>query len=138
MLVLKIIAGILVLWFLYWAITTLNQKVIKKYKYDFFEGYLFGLAFVSNLFIYFGHEWYLEAIAKSGDQLNGMIIMGIGVIGLLLLIYINIKWTNFIVGLVGSVIQIALFAIASYFAVFLIFIAAGLLANTRPVYNLNK
>lgn len=138
MLVLKIIAGILILWFLYWAITTLNRKVINKYKYNFFEGHLFGLAFVSNLFIYFGHEWYLEAIAKSGDQLNGMILMGIGGIGLLLLIYINIKWTNFIVGLVGSAIQIALFAIASYFAVFLIVIAVGLLANTRPVYNLNK
>ncbi len=137
MLVLKIIAGILILWFLYWSIKTLNEKVIRKFNYDFFDQGNFIIAFISNLFIYFGREWYIEALEKSGDILNGIILMGIGGVGLLLLVIINIRQTNFLVGLIGSVIQIALFAIGSYFVFFFILIAIAFLSNTRPVYNLN-
>ena len=137
MLVLKIIAGITLLWSLYWVITTLNEKVMQKFKYDFLDSGSFGIAFVSNLFIYFGHMWYLEAIEKSGDILNGMVLIGIGIVGLLLLTFINIKRTNFIIGITGSVIQIALFGIASFFAFFLIFLAFAFMANARPVYNIN-
>jgi len=137
MLVLKIIAGITLLWLIYWSITTLNNKVWKKFKYNFFDSSNFVLAFISNLFIYFGREWYLEVLEKGGDLLNGMVLMGIGGIGLLLLIFLNIKGTNFIVGVVGSMIQLALFGIASFFAVFIVMLAIAFFANARPVYNIN-
>ena len=137
MLVFKIIVGITFLWTLYFVIKTLNEKVIHTFKYDFFDTGSFGIAFISNLFIYFGYMWYLEAIEKSGDIFNGGILIGIGIVGLLLLTFINIKRTNFIIGITGSVIQIALFGIASFFAFFLIFLAFAFMANTRPVYNIN-
>jgi len=138
MLVLKIMGFISVLGFLYWVITTLNNKVIKKFNHDFLDSGNFIIAFISNLFIYFGHMWYVEAITKSGDVLNGILIMGIGGLGLLLLITLNIKMTNFLVGLTGSLIQITLFGIASFFAFFVIFIVIAFFANARPVYNINN
>ena len=137
MLVLKIVIGILLLWALYWVITGLNNKVMQKFKHDFLDSGSFGIAFVSNLCIYFGHMWYIEALEKSGDVLNGMFIMEVGGIGLLFLVVLNIRKTNFVVGLTGSVIQIALFGIASFFAFFLIFLVGAFFANARPVYNIN-
>jgi len=137
MLVLTIIGIVAVLGFLYWMITTLNSKVIEKFDHDFFDLGLFFLAFISNLLIYFGHDWYLDALAQQGDILNGMIIIGIGAVGLLLLIMVNIRQTNLIVGIIGSIIQLFLFAIGSLFGAIGLIVAGAALMGTRPVFVLN-
>ena len=138
MFVLKIIAILTSLWIFYKIITTLNNKIYTKYKHDFFDSDIFWLAFISNVFIYFGHTWYSEALINHADLLNGQIVMGIGGLGLLLLTALNIKSTNFIIGITGSVIQIALFAIASFFTFFILMIIGLWMMETKPVYVINK
>jgi len=137
MLVLKIIAGVALLWALYRVIRSLNNKVIKKFNYEFLDKAVFSIAFISNLLIYFGQMWYFEAVERSGDVFNGILLIGFGIVGLLFIVFINIKRTNFLVGISGSVIQLSLFGVASFFAVFVIWFVVASIANARPVYNIN-
>ena len=138
MFVLKTIAVLVLLVLLYKGITTLNNKVYAKFKYDFFDQSLFILAFGSNLLLYFGHSWYLESLKTGIGILNGQVLMGIGAFGLLLLVALNIQKTNLLIGLIGSLIQIFLFMIASFFTVFILMAAALWLSETKPVYVINN
>ncbi len=137
MTVLYILGFVAVISFLYWGIRKLDSMVEAKFKYTFFDPGVFGIAFVSNLLLYFGNSWYKEALKKSGDLLNGELLMVFGGIGLLLVIFLNIRSTNYIVGIIGSAIQLTLFAVATFFGVLALIIIGAFLMGTRPVYVLN-
>ena len=138
MTVLYILGVVAVISFLYWGIIKLDSMVEEKFKYTFFDTGVFVIAFVSNLLLYFGNSWYKEALKKSGDLLNGELLMAFGGIGLLLVIFLNIRSTNYIVGIIGSAIQLILFAVATFFGVLALIIIGAFLMGTRPVYVLNN
>jgi len=139
MLVIKIILGSLILFSLYYIISRLNEKAIATYKHDFFSTNLFILAFVSYVSIYSGHFWYVEELASNGgDPLSGALVMSFGIIGLLTILILNIKQTNILVGVIGTLIQLQLFMLGSFFAVFIIIAAIAGISQVRPVYNINN
>ena len=113
MTVLTIIGILLAALVLYIAIEKLNSYTDKKFNYLFFDVGTFVPVAISYLLLFFGNKWYQEAIEKSGDILNGAIVFGIGVIILLVIIYKNFKATNFIVGLFGTVFQLAIYTIGT-------------------------
>lgn len=138
MLVIKVLIGALVLFSLYYIISRLNEKAIASFKHDFFSTNLFVLAFVSYVSIYVGHFWYVKELATNGgDPLSGALVMSFGIIGLLTILILNIKQTNILVGVLGTLIQLPLFVIGSFFAVFIIIAAIAGISQVRPVYNIN-
>ena len=138
MLVLKIIAGVILLIVLIMSIGQFYYWVERKFKFDFFDEKLFGIAFISNLLLYFGREWYLDAVADKGDTLNGTVLMVVGSLGILFIIYKNIKGTNFFMGILVSCIQLPLFALGSIYGALMAFALLAALGETKPVYMINK
>ena len=138
MLVLKIVAGVILLFALIMAIGQFYAWIDRKYRFDFFDEKLFATAFISNLLLYFGREWYLDALADNGDTLNGTVLMVVGSLGIFFIIYKNIKGTNFFMGLLVSCIQLPLFALGSIYGAIMAFALLAALGETKPVYMINK
>ena len=137
MLVLKIVGGIILLLVFIAVIAKFHSYVERKYKFDFFDEKLFGTAFVSNLFLYFGRAWYFDAIKENDDHLNGIVLMVFGTIGVLYIIYQNIKRTSFFLGLLISCIQLPLFVLGSFYGAIMIIGIVAALGSAKPVYNIN-
>ena len=138
MLVLKIIGGIILFLVLVALIAKFHSWVEQKYRFDFFNETLFGTSFISYLLLYFGHKWYLDAIKDNGDHLNGTFLMWFGAMGILFIIYKNIKGTNFFVGLLVTCIQLPLFAIGSFYGAIMVLGVLAALGSAKPVYNINQ
>ena len=138
MLVLKIIGGAILFFALLMFFTQWYEKLERKYQYDFFDTQLFVVAALSNSAIYFGHMWYLEALKVNGDRLNGELLITFGIWGLIYVVYRNIKGTNFFIGILGSVLQLALFGAGTVFAIIAIFGLIAALSETKPTYVINN
>ncbi len=132
--IIGVIAGlILVLMF----VVGMNDHTQKKYNYEIFNWYNLAATAVGYGFLLFGRSWYLEAAGKGGDILNGIILIGIGILIIGFVVRNNIKKTSLKFGLLFSVIQLALYIPASIVAAYGLFIAFAFFAQTKPVYSIN-
>ena len=121
----------------YILVLKIDAYSYRVYGFEFFTLPRFMIVFVANIFLYFGESWYVEEAVKSGDILNGIILILIGLGLILYNTYINISKTSLVFGFLVSLFQLALFAIGSLFALLGLFIMLALLSQTKPVYNLN-
>jgi len=142
MLVLKIIVGLIVLAGIIWSFFAFNNHCKNKFDYRFFTMPSFLTVGASLIATSFGNEWRMNSIQTNGDILNGIVIMGIGVIVALFLVYLNLKNTNLIYGLGGSAVQLVVFGVLAYFGLLIlmlgIFISVLASMGARPVYVVNK
>jgi len=138
MIVLGIIGFIAVGLLLYWLVTVVNNYSYKKYKYEFFNMQNFVTTAIGYAFLFFGNNWYMDALKANGDLLNGGILIGIGAVTVLYVVYLNIKRTDLLFGLLGSLFQLILYVALTLGAVFALLIVMAALSETKPVYNLNK
>ncbi len=138
MIVLGIILGIVIMIVIAILIEKLDTMVSQNYGgYKFFTIGNFITVFVGYVLIYFGHSWFVKAVAKSGDSLNGIVLICIGLFLVLVVVVKNITNTSFILGFTVSIFQLALFAFGSVFAFFALLMAIAFFAETKPVYNIN-
>ena len=138
MTVLYIIGALLVIALIFALVAKINAFSENSYKYEFFTWGNLAFTTVSYITLYFGRKWYLtELILKDGDTLNGLILIGIGVLMILGLLFTHIKNTNFIFGFIIGLLQLVLYVPASILGIFAFLIAAAWLAETKPVVNLN-
>lgn len=147
MLILKIIGVVLAAAAIFGSLWAFNQHCQKKFSYRFFNS---ASAFATALAIglgYGGYNWRESAITQGGDPLNGLILMIFGVIVAAVLIYFNFKKTNVLYGVGGTVIQLIVFSILTYFlliigfiAIFLAILFAGAIGSgaIKPVYVINR
>lgn len=110
MVVLGIIGFILGALLIYWIVLFLNEYSENTFNYQFFNLQNFIVACIGYAGLYFGNRWYESELAKHGDLLNGQILMGLGVLFLLWVFYINTKRTNIYFGISVTVIQLVLYA----------------------------
>ena len=137
MTVLTIIGVLIVLALLALSIQLANEHSTKVYGYEIFNIGNFILSVIAYLAIYFGNSWYMEALREQGDILNGVLLMGIGIIVLLWIIYNNIKKSSLVYGLTMSIITELLYAAATPLVFFAFIMAIAFFAQTKPVYNIN-
>ena len=137
MLVLKIIGVLVGLFLLAVFVSGMNDYTQKKYRYEIFNWYNLAAAGFGYGFMLFGRNWYLEAVNKSGDILNGIILISIGVIIIGLVVFNNVQKTSLKFGLLFSVVQLALYIPASVIAFYGLLAAAAFFAQTKPVYSIN-
>ena len=142
MLVLQIIIGLIVLTAIIWSFFAFNNHCENKFDYRFFTMPSFLTAGVSLISIFLGNEWRVNSIQENGDILNGIVIIGIGVIIALYLVYLNFKNTNLIYGLGGSAVQLAVFGVLAYFGflILILGIVVSVFASMaeQRVYVVNK
>jgi len=137
MLVLKIIGIIVALVITYFIVEKLNKYTMKKYKYEFVEWYSYLIVAFSYGFIYLGWLIYENALKVNGDILNGQILVGIGILGLFYMLVINIKKTNFFMGLFGTIFQFTIYLALAVVGAIVFLIVSAALSETKPVYNVN-
>lgn len=137
MLVLKIIGVLVGLFLLAMFVSSMNNYTQKKYRYEIFNWYNLAAAGIGYGFMLFGKNWYLEAVNKSGDILNGIILISIGVIIIGLVVFNNVQKTSLKFGLLFSVVQLALYIPASVIAFYGLLASAAFFAQTKPVYSIN-
>jgi len=137
MLVLSIIAVIIVLVLVVLFIGYANSYSQKVYRYAIFNRFTFTLCVIAYLALYFGNKWYMSALKAGGDTLNGVLVMIIGASILLYVFEYNIKKTSIFYGVTMTFITGIVYAAATPVVFAFVLIAIAMLAETKPVYNIN-
>ncbi len=138
MVVLSIIGIVIALILVALFIKVSNAHSVKVYGYEIFNAGNFIVSVLGYLAIYFGNRWYSDALKEHGDLLNGELLMGIGGLFLLAVVYLNIKNTSLLYGLVMSFVMEILYAAVTPVVLFVLFMAVAFFAETKPVYNINN
>jgi vacuolar-type H+-ATPase subunit I/STV1 len=137
MTVLSIIAIIVALILVGLFVEHSNNYSMKVYGYEIFNAVNFTLSVLGYFAIYFGYNWYMDALKDHGDLLNGVLLMGIGTLLLLGTVYMNIKRTSLRYGLIMSIVTEILYAVATPIVFFALLLAVAFFSQTKPVYNIN-
>ena len=136
MTVLYIIGFLAVVILLLLIVANINDYSTKHYSYEFFSFGNLAVVAIAYLMLFYGDKWYLEALAKGGDILNGQMLMGIGVLIICALIYVHIKNTSIVFATVVAPFQLILYIPAAVLSVFAFIVVAAWLSETKPVYRL--
>jgi len=134
--VLIILGVIAVIAILFVIVSWINNFSEKTYNYEFFSWGNLGVTALGYLLLFYGAKWFNEALSEGGDILNGQLLIGIGVLLILRLLYIHIKHTNFLFGIVVGVFQLILYIPLSVISIFVLLATAAWLSETKPVYRL--
>ena len=114
MLVLKIIGGLLALALVLFLLFIFDERCDEKFGHRFFKFSSLGILTVSVGIIQIGQIWYESSLESGSDTLNGLVLMIIGGLILLSVVLYNLKETNFVYGLFGSIIQISIFGTLAF------------------------
>ena len=134
---LSIIGIIIALILLYIFVIVSNEYSRKTYNYEIFNVENFIVSFLAYLALYFGNEWYLNALKAGKDILNGQLLMGIGVILLSIIIYLNVKKTSLSYGLIMGFVAEILYLAATPLVFFAFIMMMAYFGQAKPVYNIN-
>lgn len=137
MIVLSIIGIIIALILIALFIQASNAYSVKVYGYEIFNIGNFVISVLGYIAIYFGNEWYRDALKVQGDLLNGELLMAIGAILLVGVVYLNIKNSSLLYGLIMSVVTEIIYAAATPVVLLVLLMAMAFFAETKPVYNIN-
>ncbi len=132
-----IILGVLaVIVVLFVIVSWINDYSERTFNYEFFSWGNLAVTAVGYLLLFYGDKWFNEAVTKSGDILNGQLLMGIGFLFILGVLYTHIKNTNLLFGIVVGIFQLILYIPLSVISIFALLAVAGWLTETKPVYKL--
>jgi hypothetical protein len=67
--------------------------------------------------MYFGCWWWQTARARGGDELNGILLVGLGAAVAVGIVARNMMRAGFVVGAFGSLLQVGLFATCGGFGI---------------------
>ena len=137
MLVVKIIGFLVAIYLVFLLVVKINDYTRDKYRYDFFNITNFTISAIGYALLYFGYIWYMKALDKHGDVLNGQILIGIGIVLLLGVIYLNVKNTSLSAGVSLSIVQAPIYSVLSIIALFVLLASIAFFSETKPVYNIN-
>ena len=132
------IIGILVgLYLLFLFITSVNNYTYRVYKYDIFNKENYFTSVGAYALIFFGNNLYRDAVANSGDILNGQLLIGFGIMILVGVFAYNIKHTSLILGFILSLIQVVIYVPAAIVSLLILLVLIAYFSETKPVYNIN-
>jgi len=137
MLILKILAALAVLYVLYKIAIEVNRFIQKNYQYLFLNQTTLTTSLVGYGSSLLGYMWYMNALNKHGDILNGQILMVIGVSLLLWTIYTNIKNTGLLTGVIFTFIQQVIYLVVGAAGIFILFLLFAMYAQAKPVYRID-
>jgi len=137
MLILKILAALVALYVIYLIAVAINQFTQKRYRYLFLNQTTLITSLSGYGALLFGYSWYMNALDKHGDILNGQILIGIGVVLLFWTIYSNIKNTGLLIGIIFTVIQQIIYFVVAAAGALILFLLFAAYAQAKPVYRID-
>lgn len=136
MLILSIIGIIVGIVLIYGFIIEVNRYTEKTYSYEFFNFANYGISAAGYVLIYYGYNWYEKALNTDQDILNGIILIGIGIILIGFVLYSNIKNTSIKLSILFSPIQQVLYAVFALFGLLAIVLMITYFAQAKPVFDI--
>jgi len=137
MLILKILASLVALYVIYLIAVAINQFTQKRYEYLFLNKTTLITSLSGYGALLFGYSWYMNALDKHGDILNGQILIGVGILLLLWTIYSNIKNTGLLIGIVFTAIQQIIYLVVGAAGIFILLLLFAAYGEAKPVYRID-
>lgn len=142
MLVIKLIIAIAAIAAIVFGVSKFNQHCLDKFGHAFFTKPAFYTTTAALVLLIAGNYWRHSAATSHGDTLNGIALMGFGVAVACWLVYVNIRRTDAIYGIGGSVVQLDLFSALAWVSLPLMaLVLIGqflLIMSAKPVYVVNR
>lgn len=133
-----IVIGILfTLLLVYVLVKELNRLTNERFNCMFFTNEYFYFYVVINLGLFFGYRWYESELISSGDILSGILIMFFASCLLFYVFVKNIKASNFVYGIVFTLVQVVIYLPLTVMGLFVLFGLISYFSQTRPVYKVN-
>lgn len=110
MLVLKVLGALCVILVVLAAAGRLEHHALQRYNHRFFSRAIIRASALAVGLCYLGLGWYRSSAASGGDQLNGIILIVLGLFVLVGLVVWHVHRTRFLIGLSGSALSIGVFA----------------------------
>nr|WP_141661926.1 hypothetical protein [Burkholderia ambifaria] len=108
----------------------------------FFTKPAFYATAVALVLLIAGNYWRHSAAIGHGDTLNGIAVMAIGIAVACWIVYINIRRTDVIYGIGGSIVQLGLFSALAWVSLPLMALVLigqfWLIMSAKPVYVVNR
>ncbi|MDD9940794.1 MAG: hypothetical protein OXU20_07010 [Myxococcales bacterium] len=124
------------------ALNGLEYYSVKHHRHRFMTRSAFVLVAAAAVSASFGLELWKEAEATGGDELNGILLMTLGTIAIMARLVWNVRKTNILLGTAGTAVQAGVFGVLTFvgviFLLLFLFVQFLLLANSRPVYVINR
>ncbi|RDU94564.1 hypothetical protein [Trinickia dinghuensis] len=142
MLVIKLILVAAVLAALFVGIAKFNNHCASKFSHAFFTKRAFYMTAAAIGVYAVGEMWKHSSQQSHGDPLNGIVLMVVGGLIAAWLVFDNVKQTNMLYGIGGSVVSLGLFSVLAW--IWLPLMAIGLvcyfltLMSAKPVYVVNR
>lgn len=134
MLMLTLITLLIAAATLYRFILWFNSYTRTHIRYEFFTmNHSLAMVF-SYALIFFGYNW----IQNDNDELNGAIVMGIGIFILLWTMINNFIKAPRLYAIAGSLMQLIFYIPIAMGAVIIVFVVLAWASQTKPVYVINN
>lgn len=109
-----VVAGILVLLtvagLVIWGTRALDRFAIRRFRHRFVTWGAVGMVTLMLYGSLVGYGLWKEAVQEQGDELNGLLLMAVGVLAATITLFRNIRRTNLPVGLGGTLVQLVVLA----------------------------
>lgn len=141
MLTLKILLGVSVIAAFFLALKKFDEHCADKFGHKFFTKSAFYLTATALAFGVAGGIWRLAAAKAQDDQLNGIVLMIVGGLIAIWMIFRNVKQTNIVYGIGGSLTQLLIFSVLAYLSLPLLIISLLLqfmATSGRRVYVIRR
>ena len=142
MLVIKLIVVAAVIAAFAVGVTMFNHHCTAKFGHAFFTKKAFYITSAALAMLIVGNMWRHSAIQSHGDTLNGIVVMILGALLACWLVYVNIRRTDAMYGIGGSVAQLGLFSVLALVWLPLMVVALIghflLLMSAKPMYVVNR
>lgn len=133
MLMLTLIGYLITAVVVYWFIQWFNNYTRIQVRYEFFTMNHSVAMVLSYALIFFGYNW----IQNGDDGLNGVIVIGIGILILIRVMMNNFAKTPRLYAIAGSLAQLIFYIPIAIGAVIIIFVMMTWTSQTKPVYVMN-
>lgn len=133
MLMLTLIGYLIVAAVVYGFIHWFNNYTRIQVRYEFFTMNHSVAMVLSYALIFFGYNW----IQNGDDVLNGVIVIGIGILILIRVMMNNFAKTPRLYAIAGSLAQLIFYIPIAIGAVIIIFVMMTWTSQTKPVYVMN-
>ncbi|WP_144030192.1 hypothetical protein [Burkholderia sp. AU16741] len=142
MLVIKLIIAIAAIAAIVFGVLKFNKHCLDKFGHAFFTKPAFYATAAALVLLIAGNYWRHSAEISHGDTLNGIALMALGAAVACWLVYVNIRRTDVIYGIGGSVVQLGLFSALAWVSLPLMaLVLIGqflLIMSAKPVYVVNR
>jgi hypothetical protein len=142
MLILKIILVVAAMSSLVFGLSRFNLHCSRKFGHMFFTKSMFYATATALAFIVAGCVWRQSAVETNGDQLNGVVLIVIGALIAIAMIVGNIRQTNLVYGIGGSIVQLGIFSVLAYVSItvmiVVLFFQFLMLVSAKRVYVINR